>query len=611
MHRLAGWLGHDMSNAAPTLEQMLTPCSVARPTHCHTDSQIQPGWGMAANLPLAIDGHLAAVITGRPRFADPKLHGLPAAEALLALWRRHGRDAAKHIHGNFALAVMDRQKNSVFLALDRIGAEKLAFAPSPQGLVFSSQADMVAAHPAVGRELDPQGLFDYLYFFQVPAPGSIFKGVEKLLPAQWAYWKKGELSRGFYWAMHYHDAPRDDFATQSGRFHALLRDSVARAIDDTPDGSHAASEVAAFLSGGTDSSTVSGVLKELTGQAETFSIGFDSAGFDEMEYARIAGQHFGLKMNEYYVKPADIVAAIPLIAGHYDEPFANESAVPTYFCAKLAAENGFKVMLAGDGGDEIFGGNERYAKQKVFESYQRIPALLRRGLIEPLSRLPGLSSLPPARKAQSYIRQANIPLPERMESYNFIYRQPLDEMFTADFLARIDPHRPGALLKEVYERADSASYINRMLHLDIKFTLADNDLRKVGAMTEAAGIDVRYPLLDDAMLDFSGEVPPDWKVKGQYLRWFFKTALTGFLPDEIINKSKHGFGLPFGVWAREYAPLRERIEAKLDALKKRNILQAAYIDHVRNEHMTGHATYFGRAIWMLMMLEEWLQAKGL
>jgi asparagine synthase (glutamine-hydrolysing) len=603
MHRLAGWLGHGSTDVTNTLEQMLTPCSVARPAYTHTHTHTDLAWGMAANLPLAVEGDLAAVITGRPSFAKPELQKLPAASALLALWRQHGRDAPKHIHGTFALAVLDREDQSVFLALDRIGAEKLAFSAKPSGMVFASQADMVAAHPAVGRELDPQGLFNFLYFYQVPAPGSVFKGVEKLLPAQWAFWKKGELTKGYYWALHYRDEPRHDFAAQSERFHTLLRESVSRAKGDD--------NAAAFLSGGTDSSTVSGVLKEIAGKVETYSIGFDADGFDEMEYARLAAKRFGLDMHEYYLKPADIVEAIPLIASHYDEPFANESAVPTYFCAKLAAADGFKVMLAGDGGDEIFGGNARYAKQKVFEVYHQIPAALRSGLIEPLANLPGLSALPPFAKAQSYIRQANIPLPERMESYNYVYRQPLAEMFTPGFLDSVNSHQPSALLKEVYDRADTTSYINRMLHLDIKFTLADSDLRKVGAMTEAAGIDVRYPLLDDAMMDFSGEVPPDWKVKGQYLRWFFKTALKGFLPDEIINKSKHGFGLPFGVWAKDYAPLRERIEDRLSDLKKRNILQPAYIDLVRNEHMSGHATYFGKMIWNMMILEEWLQAKGL
>jgi asparagine synthase (glutamine-hydrolysing) len=556
--------------------------------------------GLASSLSVAREGNLVAALCGRPLLAQ---EDVSPAQALLRLWRQHGKDAPRHIHGNFSLAILDISEQSVFLALDRIGAEKLAFAAHSDGMVFASQADMVAAHPAVGMALDPQGLFNYIYFFQVPAPGSVFRGVEKLLPAQWVHWRKGRLSRGFYWALHYQDEPRDDFEAQSARFHALLRDCLRRSVGGD--------EAAAFLSGGTDSSTVCGVLKELTGRARAYSIGFDAGGFDEMEYARIATRHFGLDTREYYLQQADVLEAIPLIARHYDEPFANESAVPTYFCARLAAQDGFKVMLGGDGGDEIFGGNERYAKQKVFEAYHLLPGGLRKGLIEPLARLPGLSALPPMRKVQSYIRQANIPLPERMESYNFIYRQPLAEMFAPGFLAQIDTGQPADWLKEVYHRADSDSYINRMLHLDLKFTLADNDLRKVGGMTEAAGIEVRYPLLDDAMVDFSGQVPPDWKVRGRYLRWFFKKALTGFLPDEIIHKTKHGFGLPFGLWARDYAPLRERVESRFEACKQRGILQPAYVDHIRREHISGHATYFGRMVWQILILEEWLAARGL
>lgn len=596
MHRLAGWLGHGGLEAALALEDILAPCSVDRPRHVLTDN----GLGLAASLSVAREGSLVAAISGRPFMVG---EAPSPAGNLLRLWRQHGKETPKHVHGNFSLAILDQADQSAFLALDRIGAEKLAYAATPEGLVFASQADMVASHPAAGRDLDPQGLFNFIYFFQVPAPGSVFKGVRKLLPAQWMQWRKGQVSTGYYWALEYQDEPRDDFDAQSKRFHTLLRQCVNRAWGQD--------NVAAFLSGGTDSSTVSGVLKEVSGQGRTYSIGFDAGGFDEMEYARIAAKRFGLDSREYYLQQADVLDAIPLIARHYDEPFANESAVPTYFCARLAAADGYKVILAGDGGDEIFGGNERYAKQKVFEAYHLLPTTLRKTLIEPLVHFPGLSALAPFRKAQSYIRQANVPLPERMESYNFIYRQPLCEMFAPDFLASVDTGQPAAWLKEVYDRADSDSFINRMLHLDLKFTLADNDLRKVGGMTEAAGIEVRYPLLDDAMVDFSGEVPPDWKVKGQYLRWFFKKALTGFLPDEIINKSKHGFGLPFGLWAKDYAPLRERVEARFDAFKGRGILQPAYVDLIRREHMTGHATYFGRMVWQILILEEWLEARGL
>ena len=293
----------------------------------------------------------------------------------------------------------------------------------------------------------------------------------------------------------------------------------------------------------------------------TYSIGFGADGFDEMEYARLAARRFGASAHEYYLKPDDILEAIPLIASTYDEPFANDSAVPTYFCAKQAARDGVKIMLAGDGGDEIFGGNERYAKQMVFEHYGRLPVFLRNHLIEPaVNSIPGGDSLLPVRKLRSYIRQASIPLPERMESYNFIYRQPLNEMFEPEFLASVNPEIPKEMLRDAYFRADSEHPINRMLHLDLKFTLADNDLRKVSGMCEAAGIEVRYPLLNEALVNFSGRLPISYKIRGQRLRWFFKEALKDFLPREIITKTKHGFGLPFGVWALSHPPLRELVD---------------------------------------------------
>jgi len=147
--------------------------------------------------------------------------------------------------------------------------------------------------------------------------------------------------------------------------------------------------------------------------------------------------------------------------------------------------------------------------------------------------------------------------------------------------------------------------------LDIKFTLADNDLRKVGGMTEAAGVEVRYPLLDDAIVDFSAEIPPDWKVRGRRLRWFFKQALRDFLPAEIITKTKHGFGLPFGLWARDSPLLQERIDDRLTSFQQRRILAPAYIESIRDEHLRGHATYFGKMVWVLLSLEEWLDARGL
>jgi asparagine synthase (glutamine-hydrolysing) len=267
-------------------------------------------------------------------------------------------------------------------------------------------------------------------------------------------------------------------------------------------------------------------------------------------------------------------------------------------------------MLAGDGGDEIFGGNARYAKQQLFENYARLPALLRRGVIEPIARLPGLSGHFPLSKLNSYLSQARVGLPLRLESYNFLHRTPLEQIFAPGFIHTFDPAATDQALTEVYARTASPHYLNRMMHLDLKFTLADNDLRKVGSMTEAAGIEVHYPLLDDRMMAFAQHLPVDYKVRGQKLRWFFKAALDDLLPEKIIQKRKHGFGLPFGVWSTQYAPLGEIVGDSLSDFKKRGWIQPAYLDHMLAMQRGPHASYYGVMIWVTMMLERWLQANG-
>jgi len=552
------------------------------------------------------DGVRAALL-GLCRWDDAELERLSreqgGAAALVVAWRKYGAEVPAHLHGTFALAVLDRKAGSVLLAIDRAGVHGMCYADLGNACAFASTADSVAAHPMVGAALDDQAIFNYLYFHMVPSPGTIYRNVRKLLPGEYVLFSGGKSVRNFYWRMPYVETSRAGFSVQAERFRTVLRDGVSRSLAG-------AAAPGAFLSGGTDSSTVSGLLTSVLGKpAETYSIGFDAEGFDEIAYARIASRHFGTHAHEYYVTPDDVVKAIPLIAAAYDEPFGNASAVPTYYCAKRAQEDGVDVMLAGDGGDEIFGGNARYAKQKVFEIYGHIPKLLRRAMIEPaVFGLPGASALMPFRKLQSYINQAKVPLPDRMESYNFLHLHPLAEIFAADFLQHVDTGVPLALVREPYERADARSAVNRMMHLDLKQTLADNDLRKVNRMCALAGVEVRYPMLDEAVLDFSAQLPPEWKVKGLRLRYFFKEALRDFLPPETLRKSKQGFGLPFGLWMERHRPLQELAYDSLNAFRSRGYVQPAYIDKLIDQHRSGHASYYGVMIWVMMMLEQWLAA---
>jgi asparagine synthase (glutamine-hydrolysing) len=605
MDGIFGWLG-DHGAHQDLIKQMGQAARLSPDCTLHQHSSQMLGvagvsrFGKAA---IHVENGLAAALYGRPRFIDEELAFIArnqgATVAVAHGWLRFGEKLPTLMHGNFAFAVLEPVKKKAFLALDRVGAERLCYAHREGQLVFGSSAQSVAAHPAVGRSIDPQAIYDYLYFHTIPAPRSLYQGVHKLLPGQYAVLKNNQLTTGFYWQADYTpvDAGYDNHRSQ---FRSVLDQAVRDA--DAPG-------TAAFLSGGTDSSTVVGALTAARGTpVDTFSIGFDAAGFDEMEYARCAAERFKCHSHEYYLKPADIVTAIPVIAREYDEPFGNDSAVPTFFCAQTAREAGFEHMLAGDGGDEIFGGNARYAKQRLFEAYFHVPALLRRGLIEPISNLPGLSSRFPLSKLKSYVNQANIGLPLRLETYNFLHRTPLDQIFVADFINAVDPSSADAALTAVYERTASDHYINRMMHLDLKFTLADNDLRKVGTMTEAAGIEVHYPLLDDRMVAFANHLPVDYKVRGQKLRWFFKEALRDLLPEKIINKTKHGFGMPFGVWSTQYTPLGELVGDSLSDFKQRGWIQPSYLDHMLAMRRGPHASYYGVMIWVVIMLEQWLQA---
>lgn len=605
MTGLLGWIGGAANiEAAATLNALAQAARVETPLKigASSSSAAVAAWQTHDAVSVHGMGNLSAVLAGQARWEIPELQQQAEqtgwAASVIEAYRTYGPSCLTRLHGPFALALVDTQHEVALLAIDRLGIQPLSFAQTAKGIVFASDARAVAAHPDVNNALSPQGLFNYLFFHMAPSPGSIFAGVEKLLPGQCVVSRQGRLERNFYWRLVYQDEGGGNPGDKVSRFKSLLSDAVRTAAD--------APQVGAFLSGGTDSSTVTGFLTQSLGKpADTFSIGFDAEGFDEMEYARIAARHFGARPHEYYLTPADVVAAIPKIAAAYDEPFGNASAIPAYYCAKLAHDAGIKVMLAGDGGDEIFGGNARYAKQKVFELYWQLPAWARQSLIEPLSgALPGVGLL---RKAKSYVEQARIPLPERLETYNFLRREPLDQILTPDFLAQIQANQPEALLREVYDRTESHSFINRMLHLDLKFTLADNDLRKVSRACELGGVAVRYPLLDEALVAFSAELTPDEKVRGQYLRYFFKKSLAGFLPREIIDKSKHGFGLPFGLWMQTHPALRALANDSLSALRKRGMVQAAYLDRLLDQHRGGHASYYGVMIWVLMMLEQWLQ----
>lgn len=546
-------------------------------------------------------GAQASFCIGRPSFEGSALKRLAEERGELNAWieafHNQGVNAPNGVRGDFSITLVE-PSGRVYFAVDRFAIHPLCYQIKDGQLRVAERADDLAGMDA---ELDSQALYDYLYFHMIPAPRTVFKGIYRLQAGHYALFENGQLTVAPWWKPSFIENRRAPVDELKAEFRQILRE----AVDDQLDGE----TTGCFLSGGTDSSTVAGLIREATGKpAKAFSIGFEAAGYDEMEYARLAARHFGAEHHEYYVTPDDLVRGIPEVAASFDQPFGNSSVVPAYYCAKAAREAGVTRILAGDGGDELFGGNTRYAKQRVFGVYDNIPGGLRRKLLEPLltgTALPG--KIPVIKKMVSYVEQARVPMPDRMQTYNLLIRLGLANVLTPEFLAQVNPEDTRRQQQESYISGNGNALVNRMLWYDWKYTLADNDLPKVVGAASLAALPVGFPLLDDRLVDFSLRLDPELKLKGLTLRWFFKEALKDYLPPEIITKKKHGFGLPFGVWAVEHPALRELAMDSLDSLRSLGIVRANFLDRLIKEYLPQHPGYYGEMVWILMMLAQWLK----
>ena len=612
MSGLCGWIGH----GSTTTENRQLAERMTRPLVRFDDSNVQILVGRNSALAVAANSdnahlyqnkELMVALWGRVQFLDSHLaqlaHTDGIAKTLAKSWLESGEKAFAGLVGTFALCILDEHSGKAVLAVDRMGTQPVSYQISGEGIVFGTSADAIIANPLARHEIDPQSLYNYVYFHMIPSPGSIYQGQKRLLPGEFLICKKGRAKSGKYWEINFLETKQRPFEELKQDFLGVLRSSVRKAAGDQ--------EVGAFLSGGTDSSTIAGILSEINGRpARTYSIGFEATGYDEMEYARIAARHFSTEHHEYYVTPDDIVEAIPQIAAIFDQPFGNSSAIPTFYCARKAKADGVTRLLGGDGGDELFGGNVRYAKQYIFSLYEYLPSALRKKIVEPLVfGIPGGANLPVICKARSYIEQATVPMPARTETYNLLGRYGHKEVFSSEFLANVNPEQPIELINETYYQTHAISLNNRMLSLDLKFTLADNDLPKVVKSCELAGVEVAFPFLDDEIVTYSAQLEPKLKLKGTKLRYFFKEALRGFLPNEIITKQKHGFGLPFGVWLQHHKPLQTLAADSLSDLKSRKIIRADFINKLLEQHLDEHAGYHGTMVWVLMMLEQWYKQR--
>ena len=308
--------------------------------------------------------------------------------------------------------------------------------------------------------------------------------------------------------------------------------------------------------------------------------------------------------------PVDVLTLLEELPRIYDEPFGNASVVAAYFCAQLAKQYDVEVMLGGDGGDEIFGGNERYVSNLVFERYKMLPELFRNFIFEPL-----LGTFPDFGifyKAKRYVRRAKMSNPTRFYSYNLLAETDNERIFQPDFLAAIDT---GCFIKRaqlLYDRIAPAHDTDRLLYIDMKYTITDNDLRKVTQMVESAGLQACFPLLDRDLVDFAGTIPPELKVKPGKNRYIFKSAMKNFLPEEIIHKTKHGMGLPIAQWLREDPDLNTILESTLFSGTPMitQYIRPEYLGKLKSDFYADKTSYYGDNLWVFLILEKWLRSSS-
>ena len=524
---------------------------------------------------------------------------LTNAALISRLYQQAGESFLKQLRGAFSIAIWDGRSATLLLARDRFGIKPLCYAGDSAQLLFASQPRAIFASRRVGRRPAIRAIANYLNYNNVPAPDTAFEGVRKVMPGECLVWKEGKASSTQYWELQYteeSDGPVEDLARELlSRIEEAVRVTSAD-LDVQRSG--------CFLSGGTDSSTLVGMFSRIHNHpASAFSIGFAEGRFDELSYARLAAEHFQAPHATAILTPADACQVIPKIVEAYDEPYANSSAIPTYWCARMAKEHGIAVMLAGDGGDELFGGNERYRTDKVFQLYHQVPKAVRR-VLEP-AVFAGPARVPLFRKAQRYIRFSNTPNPERYCAWRLL------QVFSpARILGPAMPPLNGdvlAAMRRHYKNAPAKSELNRLLYVDIKMTLGDDDLPKVVRTAELAGISVRFPYLDHPLAEFSGRLPAALKVRGLEKRYLFKRATRSLLPQAILNKKKHGFGLPIGMWLKTDPQLRAMSrEILLDPRTyQRGYFQRLFIEHLFAELEKDDTPYFGDLLWAFLMLELW------
>lgn len=528
-----------------------------------------------------------------------RFHTHSDTEAIVHAYEEYGTACVDHLRGMFAFALWDKRAQKLFIARDRVGKKPLYYTLTRSGtLVFGSELKSLLEHPEVTREINPHALDSYLSFGYVVDPLTIFQNVHKLPPGHFLEFADRRISIREYWDFKYDAELIDETKSEEDyleELRHLLDEAVrVRMIADVPLG--------AFLSGGVDSSAVVGLMSKHSEQpVKTFSIGFEEDSYNELKYARIVAEHFKTDHHEFIVTP-DVCNVVDELVWHFDEPFADSSAIPTYVVSKLAREH-VTVALSGDGGDELFAGYTRYGVDTKRSHFARLPRFLRAGAMQPLSR-----RLPHGVWGRNYLHNVALdPLERYIDSVSVFTSLNKHSLYTDEFQAQLSDasdDSAATIFGRFAAHVNTGAPLDNLLYLDSKTYLPGDILTKVDRMSMAVSLETRVPLLDHKLIEFVTRIPASMKMRGATTKHIFKRAINDLVPQALLNRPKQGFGVPVQQWINQELRSYIRDVLRDNKTRSRGYFNKRYVDVLFDEHERGRRDH-SMQIWSLFMLELW------
>ena len=522
-----------------------------------------------------------------------KTHG--DGEVIVHLFEEHGPKCIDFLRGMFAFAIWDQQDRQLFIARDRMGIKPLYYTQTSDAIIFGSEIKSLLHHPHVNAAVDLQGLADYLSLKYVPAPRTMFEGIRSLPPGHSLTIRNGQAVERQYWNFDLQsDSPGTSEEEYADRLDAILQDSVRlRLRSDVPFG--------AFLSGGVDSSIIVALMsQELSQPVKTFSVGFAGGDEpDELPYARVIADQFKTEHHEMVITADDFVKHSERVMWHLDQPIADQATIATYMVAQLASQH-VKMVLTGEGGDELFAGYARYVGEQYSPWFRALPGFAGAMVRGMLPRLKGMRRQKIALHALT-IRDEATRLTNWFPLFNGDAKK---EIMTPQLAEQVD--QDVAAFHEHLDACRSKSPLNRMLYPDSKTWLPDYLLLRGDKLTMANSIEARVPLLDHELVEFAAKLPTSMKLNGKVRKYLLKKVAGRYIPDEIIHRKKQGFPIPIDTWLRKEVRPAMKDMLSQDRIKSRGLFDPAIVANLVQEHETSFADH-SLLLWGLMSIEQWME----